>query len=387
MEYPDVSYSYSYSSFYYSSNSNFTNGFEGETGVHAILVPIIFGIITVVGLIGNGCVVIVIARNRCMRTVTNFFIMNNAITDMVFVVICAPVTASQFILTDWIFGDFICKLVVFMQYVSVQASCSTIMAMTIDRYMVILHPMRSLHARTIRRTTCINIVIWLTSFLLHVPVAIYYEQVSEPNNGYFCGTNFVNITASKIYHFYAVIVLYVFPFLVMTFCYLRILRKVWSKYLIVTSSTQTQRKRRWKITRMTLLVVILFGICWGPIHAVHLVALFKTATSATEIDWSYYNFSIFCLCISYSNSAINPFVYAFSGRSYRSLLLSCLKRKPGKNPVSRMCSSRTKAGSAQYSLEMNNLIRTNGQNGRSPKTRYTNQYIGGGRHIVRAVPE
>ncbi len=117
MEYPETSFSYSYSSYYYSSN--FTTGFEGESGVYAVLVPIVFGIITVVGLIGNGCVVVVIARNRCMRTVTNFFIMNNAITDMVFVVICAPVTASQFVLTDWIFGDFICKLVVFMQYVSI----------------------------------------------------------------------------------------------------------------------------------------------------------------------------------------------------------------------------------------------------------------------------
>lgn len=117
MEYPESSYSYSYSNYYYPSNANFT-GFEDEPSVYAVLVPVIFGIITVVGLIGNGCVVIVIARNRCMRTVTNFFIMNNAITDMVFVVICAPVTASQFVLTDWIFGDFICKLVVFMQYVS-----------------------------------------------------------------------------------------------------------------------------------------------------------------------------------------------------------------------------------------------------------------------------
>ena len=118
MEYSDSSSSYSYYSYSYYSNSNFTM-VEAELGVHAVLVPIIFGIITVVGLIGNICVVIVIVRNRCMRTVTNFFIMNNAITDMVFIVLCAPVTASQFVLTDWIFGEFICKLVAFMQYVSI----------------------------------------------------------------------------------------------------------------------------------------------------------------------------------------------------------------------------------------------------------------------------
>ena len=108
-------YSYSYYSFYYNASMD---ALEPELGVRAILVPIVFGIITIVGLVGNGCVVVVIARNRAMRTVTNFFIMNNAITDMVFIVICAPITASQFVLTDWIFGNFVCKLVAFMQYVS-----------------------------------------------------------------------------------------------------------------------------------------------------------------------------------------------------------------------------------------------------------------------------
>ncbi|XP_038077280.1 G-protein coupled receptor 54-like [Patiria miniata] len=111
----DYSYSASFSylySFYDYNSSAF--GTEPEVGVHTVLVPIIFGIITIVGLVGNVCVVVVIARNRSMRTVTNFFIMNNAITDMVFIVICAPITASQFILTDWIYGDFLCKTVAFM---------------------------------------------------------------------------------------------------------------------------------------------------------------------------------------------------------------------------------------------------------------------------------
>ncbi|XP_038077279.1 G-protein coupled receptor 54-like [Patiria miniata] len=270
-------------------------------------------------------------------------------------------------------------------WVSVQASCSTITAMTIDRYMVILHPMKSLHTRTVRRTTFINIIIWITSFLLHIPVAVFYEmETFLDDGGAFCAKKFISLDAQKGYEFYAVLITYILPFIVMTFCYLRILRTVWSKYLIVSSSTQAQRRRRWKITRMTLLVVVLFGVCWGPIHAVHLVTLFQSKRrGASEAS---YNFYIFCLCLSYSNSAINPFVYAFSGRSYRNLLVACLKGRQRHNAMTPLGSTRTRAGSAQYSFEMNNLMR-NVQNGRSPKAKYTHYYLGGGRHIVRAAPE
>ena len=112
-DYTDWSYSYS---LYYSYGYNETFTEEPE---QMLALPIVFAIITVVGIIGNACVVIVILRNKHMRTVTNYFIMNNAITDMVFLIICVPITGSQYLIDDWIYGAFMCKLVVYMQYVSI----------------------------------------------------------------------------------------------------------------------------------------------------------------------------------------------------------------------------------------------------------------------------
>ncbi len=108
----EYDYSYSYSFDYYGLNSTHIE----ET---QIAIPIVFAIITVVGLIGNGCVLVVIIRNKNMRTVTNYFIMNNAITDIVFLIICVPITGSQFLISEWIYGAFMCKLVAYMQYVSI----------------------------------------------------------------------------------------------------------------------------------------------------------------------------------------------------------------------------------------------------------------------------
>lgn len=107
------------SSFYPFSASTFYSTLD-ENGrlLESIIVPSIFGLITIVGLFGNLTIIFVTLRSRSMRGVTNFFIMNNAISDIVFLLLCVPITASQFWLDDWMFGGVICKFFAYIQHVS-----------------------------------------------------------------------------------------------------------------------------------------------------------------------------------------------------------------------------------------------------------------------------
>ncbi|XP_071490077.1 G-protein coupled receptor 54-like [Diadema antillarum] len=325
-----------------------------------LIVPIVFGIITVVGLVGNFCVILIIARNQAMRSVTNYFIMNNAISDMMFLLACAPITASSFALPSWIFGDFMCKMVVYMQYVTVQASCATLVAMTADRYRVILRPIHSLHSRTVTRANAINVVIWIASFLLHIPAALLMEVHSDPwRNTKFCGVRGQRdsqkwLFAFRAYQVYAKLILYILPFVVMTYSYTRILRTVWSSFYLASMASEAQRKKRWKVTRMTLTVVVLFGVCWGPIHAINLATSFQINTEAFS-NQHLTHFTFFSLCLAYSNSALNPFLYAFSGRSYREMLLHSFRSNKARRKSScaftrgtRLCSHQQSVVSAEH---------------------------------------
>ena len=161
--------------------------------------------------------------------------------------------------------------------------------------------------------------------------------------------------------------MYVLPFAMMFFCYGRILQRVWtSRRQFASSSVNMLRRRRWKVTRMTLLVVVLFGVCWGPIHTLHLVTLLKKDESVNMY------FAGFFLCLSYSNSALNPFIYAFSGRRYRSLLMTTFERKRGRTTNGTPTPSRVTRNVSepnQYTME---LIKMH-QNGHSPRNG-TNHY-------------
>ncbi|KAK7944699.1 hypothetical protein WMY93_000427 [Mugilogobius chulae] len=68
-----------------------------------------------VGLVGNSLVIYVITKHRQMRTATNFYIANLAATDIIFLVCCVPFTATLYPLPGWIFGNFMCKFVAFLQ--------------------------------------------------------------------------------------------------------------------------------------------------------------------------------------------------------------------------------------------------------------------------------
>ena len=104
---------------------------EEDTGrTETYIVPPLFGLITIVGLFGNFSIIFVTFRDRKMRGVTNFFIMNNAISDIMFLVLCVPITASQFVWPSWGYGRIVCKFFAYIQHVSISSflgACITLL--------------------------------------------------------------------------------------------------------------------------------------------------------------------------------------------------------------------------------------------------------------------
>lgn len=76
---------------------------------------VLYAVIFVVGLLGNVLVVFVVAQNRAMQTVTNCFIANLALSDILLCVLAVPFTPLYFFLKEWIFGKILCHLVAYSQ--------------------------------------------------------------------------------------------------------------------------------------------------------------------------------------------------------------------------------------------------------------------------------
>ena len=98
------------------------NGSEADVSEYlydflSVFVPLLWGIITVVGAFGNALVIYTLIRHGD-KNATNYFVINLAISDFAFVVIVVPFTATLYAIPEWIFGDGMCKITMYMIYVS-----------------------------------------------------------------------------------------------------------------------------------------------------------------------------------------------------------------------------------------------------------------------------
>lgn len=276
--------------------------------VVGIIAAVIMCTISVVGLLGNSAVLFIILKYKEMQNITNYFIANLAITDIALLTICTIPTclfsANIIKLTDPV-----CKTIQYMQFSAVQATCCTLTAMSIDRYYLIVHAVKSRQTRTTRKAVIINVVIWIGSFVIHFPVFILSKLKDDS-----CQMSF---TGFKYYFLFLVLIMYVIPLSVITACYANILVIVWRKTSAGTESAQAHERsirQKKKTTRMVFLVILAFALCWLPIHTFNLTIQFQEPPQTTHFIVI---MNVFALCLSYANSCVNPFIYAFTTATFK----------------------------------------------------------------------
>ena len=93
-----------------------------------------FGVIVVVGLLGNVLVVGVTLSRHKMWTTVNLLLLNLAVTDVIFVLVCVPFMAYHYAADNWLIGDAVCKLSQFFLYVTVYVTVYTLVAIAVIRY-------------------------------------------------------------------------------------------------------------------------------------------------------------------------------------------------------------------------------------------------------------
>ena len=104
------------------------------------IVPVLFGLIFIVGLIGNGGLIYILCRNKAMRSVPNTYIFNLALGDLLVLVFSVPFIGTIYTIESWPFGEFICKFTEFAKDMSVGVSVFTLTALSADRYTAIVKP-------------------------------------------------------------------------------------------------------------------------------------------------------------------------------------------------------------------------------------------------------
>ncbi|XP_030074926.1 delta-type opioid receptor [Microcaecilia unicolor] len=279
----------------------------------AIAITALYSVVCVVGLLGNILVMYGIVRYTKMKTATNIYIFNLALADAL-ATSTLPFQSAKYLMETWPFGEHLCKVVLSIDYYNMFTSIFTLTMMSVDRYVAVCHPVKALDFRTPMKAKIINVCIWILSSIIGVPIMVMAVTKTDKAGTIICTLQFPNPdwywdTVTKICVF---IFAFVVPVLVITVCYGLMILRLKSVRLLSGSKEKDRNLRR--ITRMVLVVVAAFIICWTPIH------IFVIVWTLVDIDkknpfvvasWH------FCIALGYTNSSLNPVLYAFLDENFK----------------------------------------------------------------------
>jgi hypothetical protein len=260
-----------------------------------------------------------------MRSVTNYFLVNLSVADLLVTLICMPVAISQAVIKLWLYGEFMCRVTYYLQGVSVGASVFTITAMSIDRYMAIRHPMAFRKVFNRSTTLLVIFMLWIVALSIFAPV-IWVRQV-EPlgidapnmNQAGFCYEKWSDNHQRLLYGVLCFVFVYAIPGSVVVLAYSLMGFRLCAisppfngpgneGMASTRQGTRLVRERR-RVARILLLLAVLFAFCWLPYNV--LALLFDLGVNKNIELYSY------TLLLGHANSAINPILYCFMTRNFR----------------------------------------------------------------------
>ncbi|XP_046365443.2 pyrokinin-1 receptor-like [Haliotis rufescens] len=298
------------------------------------VLTVVYCVIFLTGMIGNVSTCIVIARNSYMHTVTNYYLLCLAISDVLTLILALPPELYSFWEAyPWRFGEPFCIFKSFLIEMTSNASVLTITGFTIERYIAICHPIRGQRTFGLSRAVKCICVIWILSGVCALPYPIYtrvFYFVTDPRTGepikesLLC--NIPRQWQTKMTYMFQVstFVFFVLPMTVITMMYIMIgmkLRKseiASAMYMQSHSGKTAAARARKAVLKMLVAVVVAFFICWAPFHAQRLMTLYIKHEQWTP-DLLLVQSHLFYVSgvLYFLSSTVNPILYNLLSRKFR----------------------------------------------------------------------
>ncbi|XP_004676402.1 PREDICTED: C-C chemokine receptor type 4 [Condylura cristata] len=308
---------YAYYGYYSDTNIPKPCTKEGIKAFGELFLPPLYILVFLFGLLGNSIVVLVLFKYKRLKSMTDVYLLNLAISDLLFV-FSLPFW-GYYAADQWIFGIGLCKLISWAYLVGFYSGIFFIMLMSIDRYLAIVHAVLSLRARTLTSGVITSLITWSVAVFASLPGLLFSTCITERNHTY-CRTEYSpnNATLLKVLSSLEInIVGMVIPLGIMLFCYSKIIRTL----------QHCKNEKKNKAVKMIFAVVVLFLGFWTPYNIVlfleslvHLGVL-QDCTFERYLDYAIQATET----LAFVHCCLNPVIYFFLGQKFRKYIIHLFK--------------------------------------------------------------
>ncbi|XP_007957896.1 C-X-C chemokine receptor type 2-like [Orycteropus afer afer] len=280
------------------------------------IVITIYALVFLLSLLGNSLVMLVILYNRISRSVTDVYLLNLAMADLLFALTLPIWAASK--KNGWTYGTPLCKVVSLLKEVNFYSGILLLACISVDRYLAIVHATRTLiQKRHLVKFICLGI--WALSLFLSLPIFLFRKAFTPPNSSPVCYEDIGNNTTKwrLVLRILPQTFGFILPLLVMLFCYGFTLRTLFEAHM----------GQKHKAMRVIFAVVLVFLLCWLPYNLVLVTdtlmrvgVIQETCARRNHIGWALEITEI----LGFLHSCLNPLIYAFIGQKFRHGLLKIM---------------------------------------------------------------
>ena len=268
-----------------------------------ITLTICFTVLVFPGLIGNILVCLVVFS---LQTPINYLFVNLAVADIITLTFIGP----QYIFIHFFkhptgtTGDFLCKFITGgnISWIGGVASVFSLVAISFERYNAVINPYSQASNFSMTKVKIVIVCCWIFTLAFNFPLffASYYNVDKK-----FCLESWPSVSSGKIQ---------------------RVMFNLWFKKTNEFVQIAVRRSRK-KVTKVALLVSVIYVISWFPQLVVYLLSNYETGIKFGEFA---YMASVVMVTF---NSAVNPLIYALqSGRfrqHFKELLCRHQRRRRG----------------------------------------------------------
>ncbi len=285
----------------------------------AAFLPAFYYTSFLLSLVGNGLVLCIIYKYEKLSTVTNIFLLNLVISDLIFTS-SLPFWAVYH-KSEWIFGRGLCKLVGSCYSIGFNSSILFLTLMTFDRYLAVVHAISAAQSRRTTYAFVSSAAIWVLSILASIKDIVLHD-VMKGGDSLLCemtGYHQSFLTKWELIGYYQQFFLFfLVPLGIVLYCYIRITIRIMT----------TRITEKCRAVKLIFVIVFTFFICWTPYNMVILLKAIKTSYGeqndcSNALDYALYitrNFAYLYCCIC-------PVFYTFLGKKFQNHFLKLLSKR------------------------------------------------------------
>lgn len=297
---------------------------ENVTKFSAKFIPFFYYVNFLLSYLGNGLVLYIIYKYEKLNTVTNIFLLNLVLSNILFAS-SFPFWA-MYHLSEWSFGVALCKIVSSAYFIGFYSSILFLTLMTFDRYLAVVHAVTAAKSRKKTYAVIASVAVWCISIVASVKELVLRNVYRIPVYGLMCEeSGFSESTMRRwllVSYYQQFLVFFLLPLFMVMYCYISITVRILS----------TRMKEKCRAIKLIFVIIFTFFACWTPYNIIILLRAVQISRVSEEgescsvsekLDYALY----VTRNIAYLYCCISPVFYTFVGKKFQSHFKRLITKK------------------------------------------------------------